>query len=56
MEPADISKIEEALTEVLLHGWGSVEIVVNRGRVTGFRLTIQEKLKNINSDQGSNDL
>jgi hypothetical protein len=44
MGSANVQKIEDALSEVLLSGWGEVTIEVNRGRIAGFSVTVSEKL------------
>ena len=39
----DLPEIEKALSDVLASGYGVVEIIVDRGQVTGFKKTISEK-------------
>lgn len=32
----DLAKINKALSEIISFGWGSIEIIVDRGKVVGF--------------------
>jgi hypothetical protein len=50
LDSDDLAKIEEALNTVLKHGWGTVEIQIARGQVSGFKFSIEEKLKSFSGE------
>lgn len=41
--PDELLEIETALAEILAHGYGYLEITVERKSITGFRKTFSEK-------------
>jgi len=55
LTPNEFVEIENALNEILMHGYGSLEIVVERNAIVGFRKTISEKFEKFKqSNQQSN--
>lgn len=43
VSPGEMQVIEEALEEVLNYGYGSLEIIVERNQITGFKKRISVK-------------